>query len=69
MDRRPQRACDHNNVSTLEGCCVETYLMLDSQRNAFSVHCWHAYSTDPYKTLTASTLDEAVDLVKAEFDN
>ena len=55
------------NGALVEACCVEVYVMFEAQQSALSIRCWHAYNAEPYKTLEASTLDDAISLVKAEF--
>jgi len=57
------------NGAIAEACCVEVYVLLDAQHDTISVQCCQAHSCNPYKTLTASTLDEAMTAVVTEFDN
>ena len=53
--------------AVVEACCIEVYVLLDPQRHALSVHCCHPHNADPYKTLTAPTLNDAITLVTTEF--
>jgi len=53
----------------VEACCVEIYVMHDAAGMAIEVECWHPHSVSAFKTLAAATLDEAIALVAAEFDN
>jgi len=50
-----------------EACCVDVYLLTAPGRDGFTVSCWHAHSTEPNLNLSAATLEEAVQYVKAEF--
>jgi len=53
----------------IEVCCVDVYVTLNAAQGVIGVDCWQAHSTGPYKTLAVPTLDEAIKLVAAEFDN
>jgi len=48
-------------------CCVTVYVIAWRDGNGFNVECWHRFLSDPYRALSAATLDEAVRLALAQF--
>lgn len=49
-------------------CCVEVYVNVTPDKTAIALECWHKMGSDPYKLLSASSLNEAVKLALEELD-